>query len=990
MKSGQPFRLANGGRIDRNRSIRFTCNGRRLVGYAGDTVASALMANGVRIVGRSFKYHRPRGILSAGVEEPNAIFRIDTGTLSVPLVRATLQPLVEGLVATTENAYPSLHFDLGRLLDFTHGLWPAGFYHKTFMWPSWHWYENLIRRSAGSGRLSADADPTAYFQHNLHCDVLIVGAGPAGLSAALAATQSRARVVLIEQEPALGGTLLYDGGAIDGASAESWREGAAAELATVGNVRILTSTTVVGYYDHNVLMAVDRSDATGPDRPIERLWKIRARQVVLATGSIEQPLVFGHNDRPNIMLAGAVRRYLTQFAVAAGHVIVVATNSDDAYRTAFVLQDAGIKVPAIVDSRQRPSDPMTQEARQRGLKVIGNSVIVDTAGRPAVAKVAVGELSADGRSVIGRSRWLTCDALAMSGGPSPTLQLYSQAGGRLRFRDDLCCFVPDGCRQHVRVAGAANGSVGLAEALAEGTDAGAAAARDSGFDEVAAAPARSDHRIGRVGSVRRAPGGTTSRQWVDFHHDVTVADIALAARENYVSVEHLKRYTTVGMSIDQGKTSNLNALSVLATLTERTIPEVGTTTFRPMFSPVSMGAITAGTTGDQYSPVRLLAAHDWHVGNGAEFENYGMWQRPSCYRKPGETRANAIAREVHAVRHAIGLFDATPLGKIEVKGPDAAEFLNRIYVNNMLTLQPGKVRYGLMLNENGIVLDDGVAARLAPDHYLVSTTSGNADRITDWLEEWHQCEWPHLNVVLSPVTSQWAVLTVAGPRARELLASLESDIDFSGAAFPHMAIRSGRLAGVSVRVQRVSYSGEVSFEISVPACSARGIWEACTPAGASSGIEPIGIEAILVLRLEKGFLHVGTDTDGTTNPLDVGFGSIIGKKSGDFVGRRSLMRANDARPDRRQLVGLEPLRPLDCLIAGAHLICQDGGVRRSEGFVTSACRSPTLQKSIGLGLLENGFRRRGDSVTVFDNGGSFEARVVEPLFYDPKGERLRA
>ncbi len=988
MTAVQPFRLPSGGRIDRDRPIRFSCNGRSLVGYAGDTLASALLANGVRVVGRSFKYHRPRGILSAGIEETNAIFRVDTGKLSVPLVRATLQPLEEGLVATTENAVPNVDFDFGRILDFTHGLWPAGFYNKTFKWPSWHWYEGLIRHSAGSGRLPTGPDPTEYFQHNLHCDVLVVGAGPAGLAAALAAGRSGARVVLIEQEPVLGGALLWDGGEIGGTPAETWRAAAAAELANTANVRILTSTSVAGCYDHNVLMAVDRSDATGADRPVERLWKMRAKQVVLATGSIEQPLVFGHNDRPGIMLAGSVRRYVTQFAVAAGRAVVVATNNDDAYRTAFVLQDAGIAMPAIVDSRRRASDRVAEEALRRGLNVMGNSVVVDTTGGRGVTKVAVGELSGDGQSVSGRARWLDCDALAMSGGPSPTVHLYSQAGGKLRFREDLVAFVPDGCRQHVRVAGAANGTVDLAGVLAEGTDAGAAAARDCGFAAIAAALGRNSEPAGLVGSVRWAPGGTTSRQWVDFRHDVTVADIELAVRENYVSVEHLKRYTTVGMSIDQGKTSNLNALSVLASLTDRTIPKVGTTTFRPVFSPVSMGTITAGTTDHLYSPARLLAAHDWHAANGAEFESYGAWRRPACYRKAGEARQAAINREVLAVRHAVGLFEATPLGKIEVKGPDAADFLNRIYVNNMATLQPGGIRYGLMLSENGIVIDDGVAARLASDHYLVSTSSGNADRITGWLEEWHQCEWPHLKLVLSSVTAQWAVLTVAGPRARELLAGLESDIDFSSHAFPHMTIRTGRLAGVPVRVQRVSFSGEASFEVSLPACSARAMWEAWMRAGAANGIEAIGIEAILVLRLEKGFLHVGSDTDGTTNAFDVGFGAIIAKKSGDFVGRRSLMRPNDARQDRRQLVGLEPLQAADSLVAGAHLIHEAGAARRSEGFVTSAARSPTLEKSIGLGLLERGFGRRGETVTVFDNGRSFKARVVDPVFYDPKGERL--
>ena len=988
MTDNQLFRLASGGRIDRSRSLRFVCNGREFHGCEGDTLASALIANGVRVVGRSFKYHRPRGILSAGVEEPNALFRVDTGALSIPLVRATLQPLVEGLVATTENAYPSVHLDLGRILDFTHRLWPAGFYNKTFKWPSWHWYEGLIRRSAGSGRVPMGSDPTEYFQHNLHCDVLVVGSGPAGLGAALTAGRIGARVVLIEQEPDLGGSLLWDGGDIDGVPAGSWHSAAVDELLEVGNVRVLKHTCVVGYYDHNVLVAVDRSSATANDRPIERLWKIRARQVVLATGAIEQPLVFGHNDRPGIMLASAVRRYVTQFAAAAGRTVVVATTNDEAYRTAFVLQDAGIAVPAIIDSRHQASDAVAHEARRRRLNVVGNSIIADTAGGRSVTKVAISELSWDRRSVSGRIRWIACDAVAMSGGLSPTVHLYSQAGGKLRFRDDLACFVPDGCRQPVRAAGAANGTFNLDQPVAEGRAAGAAAARDCGFDVQADTPGPNGFCAAPVGAVRQVAGAGNGRQWVDFRHDVTVGDIELAVRENFVSVEHLKRYTTVGMSNDQGKTSNLNALALLASLTDRTIPEVGTTTFRPMYSPASMGSLTAGTNGNQYSPIRLLAAHDWHAANGAEFENYGAWKRPACYRRLGEARDAAIDREVLTVRNAVGLFDGTPLGKIEVKGPDAAEFLHRIYVNNITSLKPGGVRYGLMLSENGIVIDDGVVACLAPDHFLVSTSSGNAERISAWLEEWHQCEWPQLRLVLSPVTTQWAVLTVAGPRARELLSGLACDIDFSGQAFPHMTIRSGRLAGIPTRVQRVSFSGEVSYEVSVPANSALGLWNSWTSAGAGSHVAPIGLEAILVLRLEKGFLHVGSDTDGTTNPFDIGFATIIGKKAGDFVGRRSLLRPNDTRQDRRQLVGLAPVSPTDSLVAGAHLIRSEGVTRRSEGFVTSACRSPTLGRNIGLGLLEGGFSRRGDTETVFDDGRSFAARIVDATFYDPKGERL--
>jgi len=491
-----------------------------------------------------------------------------------------------------------------------------------------------------------------------------------------------------------------------------------------------------------------------------------------------------------------------------------------------------------------------------------------------------------------------------------------------------------------------------------------------------------------IRALSRTPGGSSNRQWIDFRHDVTAADIELAARENFSSVEHMKRYTTTGMSIDQGKTSNLSAMSLLAEQTGRTIVEVGTTTFRPMYSPVSMGALSAGINGDRYAPRRLMPAHGWHAAHRAEFDDYGSWQRPACYTQPGEDRDAAIAREVRATRNAVGLFEGSPLGKIEVKGPDAAEFLNRIYVNNALSLAPGKVRYGLMLNENGIIIDDGVFACMAPGHYLVSTTSGGADRIAMWMDEWHQCEWPNLKLVIAPVTTQWAVLTLAGPRARELLASIDSDIDFSAGAFPHLSFRMGRLAGSPARVQRVSFSGEASFEVSVPARRGESLWEAFMATGKALGIESVGVEALMVLRTEKGFLHVGSDTDGTTNPYDVGFGGVIDKKQGDFVGRRSLLRSHDRRPDRRQFIGLESVSTLDRLVAGSHLVASAGGKRRSEGFVTSACSSPTLGKIIGLGLLERGFTRKGEVVTVFNAGRSFEARVVDPVFYDPAGERM--
>jgi sarcosine oxidase subunit alpha len=949
------FRLATGGRIDRSRRIRFECNGRTSEGFAGDTLASALLANGVRIVGRSMKFHRPRGVLSAGVEEPNALFRVTRNGSAVPLVRATLQPLVDGLSARSENCFPSVTFDLGRMLDATHALWPAGFYNKTFMWPGWHTFERYIRRAAGLGRLPTGTDTTRYFHHNLHCDVLVCGGGRSGLEAAHAAGSAGARVVLIEQDSVLGGRLLAERPTVD--RSDAWLTTMTAALAGMPNVRVMTRTTVAGYYDHNVLTAHDVSDAYRERNPAERFWKVRAKEVVLATGAIEQPLVFCSNDRPGVMLAGAVRHYLNRYAVAVGRSVVVATNNDDAYKTAVDLHDAGIGVVAVVDARSAPSSEAARDLGARGIRHIPSSMILEAAGSPCVRRVRIARLSKNAAGTEGAPTWLECDTLAVSGGWSPTVHLFSQAGGKLRYSEALACFIPDGCIQNVRVVGRANGELGPKPAPASAAS-------------------------------RRSPAGRTDRQWIDFQHDVTVSDLELAVRENFTSVEHVKRYTTAGMSLDQGKTSNLNALSLLAELTHKPIADVGTTTYRPQFMPVTLGAIGGGQRGDLYAPTRLMPAHTCHQRHNATIADYGAWKRPRCYRSSEETEALAIEREVRAVRQHAGLFDSSPLGKIEVKGPDAAEFLNRLYVSDALTLLPGKVRYSLMLNENGIIIDDGVFAHLAPDLYVVSTSSSNAERIAAWLDEWHQCEWPDLRVVLAPVSSQWAVLTVSGPNARAIARSLNSTFDFSAEAFPHMSVRTGTLEGHPARIQRVSFTGELSYEISVPANAAEALWARLMSEGASLGITPIGIEAWLMLRLEKGFIHVGADTDGTTNAIDVGFGAVVDRRSTDFAGRRSLQRPNDRRTNRRQLVGIEPLKAGDRLVAGAHVVTGAAHKRRSEGVVTSAGRSPTLGRYIGLALLESGFSRTDECVMVLDAGRSVPARIVSPKFYDPTGKRM--
>ena len=984
MALSQINRLASGGRIDRSKPLSFRFNNRKLQGFAGDTIASALLANGIGTVSRSFKFHRPRGIMSAGVEETNALLSVFDGSGYVPVVRTTVRALLDDHSIKSPIGFPSVNFDLGRVLDFTHSLWPAGFYNKIFKWPNWHWYEGVVRRMAGLGKLAGGEDANKYFHHNIHCEVLIVGAGPAGLAAALSAAGSGARVLLVEQDHELGGSLLANSALIDDVDSDIWISRTRSALETAVNVTVMTSSTVSGYYDHNVLTITDRSTAG-----VKRFWKVRAKEVVLATGAIEQPLVFDNNDRPGIMLAGAAMEYVNRYAVRPAGVMMVATNNDSAYQVAFTLHDNGIRVPAIVDIRKSVANDIAQEARQRGITIMSGSVILNTVGSKQLAGVRVGTLSDDEKSTSNPSGIIACQGLAMSGGFNPTCHLYSQASGTLRYDAELACFVPEECRQQVLVAGAADGRFSLADALTDGAYAGSEAASQAGFACSPVTVVTTANNGYNLKAGRITPGGDTARQWVDFMHDVTVSDIELAVRENFVSVEHLKRYTATGMAVDQGKTSNLNALTLLAEFTDRPIAEVGTTTFRPQFMPVPMGAIAGQRQGDFYAPARLLPAHDWHLGHGAVFENYGAWKRPEYYAVNGHDRETAIREEVLACRRSAALFDSSTLGKIELTGLDAAEFLNRIYVNNVLTLQPGRIRYGLMLSENGIVMDDGVFARLADDHYLVSTTTAHADRISHWLEEWQQCEWPDLEVIISPVSSQWSVATIAGPQARTLLQGIESDIDFSATALPHMSVATGTFLGVPARVQRVSYTGEMSFEISVPAAQSRNVMQALMNAGGDR-IALIGLEALLVLRTEKGYLHVGSDTDGMTNALDVGFAGIVSKKQSDFIGKRSLLRAGDQRKDRRQFVGLEPLNDNENLQPGAHFVTPHDAGRRSLGIVTSACFSPTLRRVIGLGLLERGFERKGETVAVFDDGRTFDVRITDPAFYDPGGEIMNA
>jgi sarcosine oxidase, subunit alpha len=953
--------------IDRSRPLAFTFNGRRYVGYAGDTLASALLANGVRIVGRSFKLHRPRGIFSAGLEEPNGVLTIGEGGFREVNVRATEIALYDGLAARSQNCWPSVGFDAASLLGWGARLLPAGFYHKTFKWPAWRLFEPIVRRMAGLGRLGAQADPDRYATRFHHCDVLVIGGGFAGLTAALSAAVRGRDVVLLDGDTAFGGALLSEGADIDGMAPRRWVVEQLREIAATGRVRLLPRTVAFGYYDGNLVAAIERLEgpagkSTQPGPVLrQRLWKIRATHVVLATGAIERPLVFANNDRPGIMLASAVRTYARRYAVCPGSRAVVFTNNDSAYDAAFALRERGVEIAAIIDVRGNPNGEATLRARRDGIPLYLGSAVVDTRGRRAIHSIGIAKYSADFTQVLPHTlQSLRCDLLCVSGGWNPNIHLYSQAGGTLRYDEQSACFVPDRCEAMMECVGAAAGQFDL-------------------ISRSSPAP---------IQPVWCVPAGSRQdrrhHQWVDFAHDVTVCDIELAATEGFRSVEHLKRYTTVGMALDQGKTSNVNALALLAQSTGRAIGDVGTTTFRPPFHSMTIGALAGIRKGALAHRFRRLPVTS-HEKCGAVLEEHSGWLRPAYYLRAAESEGEAIDREVHAARATGALFDASSLGKIEVRGPDAAEFLNRLYVNNVKTLAPGSLRYGLMLNDNGIVIDDGVFGCVAPDHYFVNTSSAGALNIHFWMEEWLQCEWRALRVWIAQQSAQWATLTLSGPMARAVLRDLGPGIDLDARSFRHMQMRESTFEGAALRVRRASFTGETSFELDVPADRGDALWNRLLHLGAARGIMPIGMEALDILRIEKGFLEVGVDTDGDTSPLDIGWGSAIAKKPGDFLGRRSLRREAMQAADRLQLVGLLPDDAGLDVPVGTHAVDVAGNV---DGHVTSSCRSPHLKRSVAMAMVRSGFERKGQTVTLRIDDRAYGASIVDTAFYDPKGERL--
>ncbi|TCM83405.1 sarcosine oxidase subunit alpha family protein [Rhodovulum steppense] len=1001
------FRLDKGGRlIDRTAPCRFTFDGADHAGFVGDTLAAALLANDRMLVGRSFKYHRPRGVVASGAEEPNALVGLGQGGRFEPNQRATTTELFDGLVAESQNRFPSLDFDIGAINARLARFLPAGFYYKTFLWPRAFWkhvYEPVIRQSAGLGRAPTEADPDSYEHFHAHVDVLVVGGGIAGLEAALVAGRSGARVLLVEQTAHWGGRAPVDDVEIEGQPAETWVRVAVQELERMENVTLRLRMQGAGVYDHGHVLAHERLTDHAPDAPgpRHRLWKIRARQIVTATGAIERPLAFPGNDVPGVMLASAVRDYVVNWAVAPGQRTVIVTNNDDAYRTALTLVEAGLTVPAIVDARKSAEGPLPEAARAAGIRVLTGKAVVSVKGSKRVKGVGIGPVG----GVALPLEMIACDAVAMSGGWSPVVHLWSHCGGKLVWDEARAMFRPDlsraptsaDGRPFVVPAGAASGALSAREGLPDGSRAGAAAAEAAGFKaearEFVISKSYENHMDFIWIMPRRAEPAARMKMFLDFQNDVKVSDVQLAAREGYESVEHAKRYTTLGMATDQGKLSNINGLAILSDALGEDIPQVGTTTFRPPYTPLTLGAIAGPGRGATFQPVRQTPLHDWHRENGAHFEPVGQWRRPYSYVKKGESVSSAIRREVANTRNNVGMLDASTLGKLLVKGPDAGKFLDLVYTCMISTLPVGRCRYGLICSENGFLMDDGVVARLTEDSFLCHTTSGGADHIHQHLEEWLQTEWWDLKVHVVNLTEQFTQIAVVGPKARKLLEKLEGDIDLSATALPFMGWAEGRLADIPARVYRISFSGELSFELAVPAGRGREFWEACLAAGADLGVMPYGTEALHVMRAEKGFIMIGDETDGTVIPQDLGLGWAVSKKKDDFIGKRAQQRSHLSDPDRWKLVGLETLDG-SVLPDGAYVVDEGrnaNGQRRTQGRVTSTYFSPTLGRGIAMGLVRRGPERMGEVIDLArSDGTTVKARIVSPVFYDPEGDKQNA
>lgn len=1003
-RTRQVNRISSDARIDTSRAINFFFNGKRYQGYQGDTLASALLANGVKVVGRSFKYSRPRGIVGHGAEEPNAIVQINSGRLTIPNLKATQIELYEGLEANSVNGWPSVEFDLMSIFGCFRRMMPPGFYYKTFMYPAKFWmlYEKFIRKAAGLGRSPSQFDPDIYDKLNQHTDILVIGAGPSGMLAAREAARAGARVIIVDEQNEFGGSMLASSKTIDGLKASSWIEKVVGELKKNKNVLMLSRSTAFGFYDHNFVAVTERrTDHLGASAPglcRERIHRVRAKQVILATGALERPLVFAHNDIPGVMQASSVSAYIIRYGVAPGNRLLLFTNNDNAYQSAIDWHRAGRQVVAIVDSRRNLRGTMYETVCALGINVKSGHAVIEAEGGKRVKSARIALLSAQGTEIEGRAESVDCDLIACSGGWSPAIHLSSHTGSKPVWDESICGFVPGPTKENILSVGACNGEYSLSGCLSNAAETGLSAAESAGYrissfevpyfqvEEPEVHPQEAIFLIPHDKGISRAPS-----QFVDMQLDVTADSIEIAVREGFESVEHIKRYTALGFGTDQGKLSNVNGIGILAKMLGRSISEIGTTVFRPAYTPTTFGAIAGRDVGNLFDPERLTAIHRWHEENGAKFEDVGQWKRPWFYPRGSESMEEAVNRECMSVRNGVGILDASTLGKIDIQGPDAAEFLTRVYTNSFLNLAPGKCRYGVMLKEDGMIFDDGVCTCLGSNHYLMFTTTGGAAKVLSWLELWRQTEWPELKVYFTSVTDHWGTITVNGPDARKVLQQVCVGTNLDNDSFPFMEWRDAVVAGVDARIFRISFTGELSFEINVPAHYSRHVWEVLIDAGESFDITPYGTEAMHVLRAEKGFMIVGQDTDGSMTPHDMGMGWVVNKsKEFSFIGKRSLDRSDMLRKNRKQFVGLKTIESSKMLPEGGQLVfdSNDKIPMSMQGHVTSSYYSPILGYPIALGVVKGGFGRMGQIVYCpLADGNSIPAEIVSAVFYDSDGAR---
>ena len=996
----QQFRIKDKGYINRNKLINFQFNGKNFTGYEGDTLASALLANGIHLVGRSFKYHRPRGFFAAGVDEPNAKLQVELNGHSEPNVNATEIELVEGLSATSQNCWPSVEFDIGAINNLLNKFFPAGFYYKTFMWPKSFWYkvyEPFIRKAAGLGIASVQKDKERYEHKFEYCDLLVTGSGPAGLASAYAAAKSGAKVILAEDKHRFGGSLLMDDVSIDNLSGKDWSDKIISELKEMPNVTVKNRSQVFGYYDHNMMVMFERVgdhlEKKSEFTPRQRLWYIRCKEVILSTGSIERPIVFGNNDTPGVMLSSGAKEYMKVYGVLVGKKPIIFTNNDSAYETAIEFKNNGVE-PLILDTRKEQNSELVNEAKNKGIEIKFSHAVIKANGYKKVKSAIIGELTED-KSGYKNTQTVDCDCICVSGFWTPSVHLASQSGNKLKFNKEIDAFVPDISKQNEVTVGAANGDFTLQNTLNEGFKAGSKVSKKINNKEInVQVPnvTEKNHKVHDKFWCSPLPKNIKAKRFVDFQNDVAVTDIEIALREGYRSIEHVKRYTTLGMATDQGRTSNLNGLQLVSNIENKIVPEVGHTTFRPPFTPVTIGTIVGREVGKHFMPTRLTPMHDWHIKNNAVFVDAGAWKRPRYYKKGNETMLEAANREAKNVRDKVGICDVTTLGKIDVKGPDAAEFLNRVYTNAWMKLPIGKARYGVMLREDGMVMDDGTTTRISENHYHMTTTTAQAANVLSHLEYYLQIVWPELNVNVVSTTEQWAGAALAGPKSRDVLSKLFPNLDVSNEALPFMGYIEGDLFGVPARIFRISFSGELAYEINVQSDHGMFMWEKMMEIGKDYGIQPYGTEALSTLRIEMG--HVaGPELDGRTIPYDVSLDGMVSKKK-DFIGKRSLSKIAFNQSDRQKIVGLIPTDRKTSIPEGSHLVVDQNAKLPNPklGHVSSSCWSVENNNPFSLAILKDGKNMIGKKLFAVSplKNKSIEVEVISSHYVDHEGKRVRS